>query len=432
MVASDGCTPTAGCLAGLVLDKRSAEKFVGAHHPERDTAAVPPPLTAAPGAGLTWRAGITIIGIAMLGAVIRLAALLPFGAADQFPVDYDEGVYSAAATLLAHGQLPYRDFVFVHPPGLLYVLLPLGGLSPHAALIGARLVMVAVGTGCIVLVGLIAYRRWGLLAGAVGAVVYAVCPEAVQADHGVFLEPLLNLLCLAALACWLRVEDRTKAVTWDGWALAAGALAAAAFTVKLWAVFAVAAMLLVPPARNRAKTYLAFLVGLLLTGLVLWAPVLIGARTAVIEQVLLFQVSRPGDGAITMAERVGSILGNPLHLAQAWHLAATTLALLGIVVAIAKWRRGDRLGRIAALWWVLTVASFLIAATYWDQYNAALAPSMSLLAAAAVSWVAHASRRPGAARSAAAATMVIVLLMGSGQRPPLDHQPLHRSRRHRR
>ena len=36
-----------------------------------------------------------------------------------YPMDYDEGVYSSAAPLLLRGDLPYRDFIFVHPPGSL-------------------------------------------------------------------------------------------------------------------------------------------------------------------------------------------------------------------------------------------------------------------------------------------------------------------------
>ena len=369
------------------------------------------PLTAAPGTGLTRWAVITIIGIAMVGGAIRAVALLPVGVTDQFPVDYDEGVYCAAASLFARGQMPYRDFFFVHPPGVLYVLLPLGGFGPQTAFVAARFVMVGVGMVSVALVGLIACRRWGLVAGAVGAAVYACFPEVVQAEHGVFLEPLLNLFCLAALACWLRLDDRRRVVNWDGWALAAGALAAAAFTVKLWAVFAIGAMLLVPPIRDRVRGYRAFLVGLLVTGLVLWAPVLISARTAVINQVLLFQLGRPGDGATSIIERVGSILGTPFHFLQARHLAATALALLGAVVVLVGWRRRNRLARTALLWWSLTVASFLLAATYWDQYNAALAPSMSLLAAAGFSWVAPAWRRPGIARSAAAAAVVLALVV---------------------
>ena len=156
-------------------------------------------------------------------------------------------------------------------------LLPLGGLGPHHALIGARFVMVAVGTGCIALVGLIAYRRWGLLAGAAGAAVYACFPEAVQADHGVFLEPLLNLFCLAALACWLRVDDREKVVNWDGWALAAGVSRGGGVhgeTVGRLRDCGDAAGAAGPGPGQEVPFAL---VGMVVTGLVLWAPVLIGA-----------------------------------------------------------------------------------------------------------------------------------------------------------
>jgi hypothetical protein len=90
---------------------------------------------------------------------------------------------------------------------------------------------------------------------------------------------------------------------------------------------------------------------------------------------------------------------------QARHVAATVLAGLGVIVVI-RWRRHDRLGRIAVLWFALTVASFLVAATYWDQYNAALAPSMSLLAAVGLPWLASALRSSGVARSVAIAALV--------------------------
>ena len=57
-----------------------------------------------------------------------------------------------------------------------------------------------------------------------------------------------------------------------------------------------------------------------------------------IDQVLLFQFGRPGDGATAITERVGAILGNPFIPLQARHLAATALAVLGVIVVIG-WRR---------------------------------------------------------------------------------------------
>src|SRR5579862_545272 len=37
---------------------------------------------------------------------------------------YDDGVYMGAATRLSHGVVPYRDFVFLHPPGIILLLTP--------------------------------------------------------------------------------------------------------------------------------------------------------------------------------------------------------------------------------------------------------------------------------------------------------------------
>lgn len=34
-------------------------------------------------------------------------------------VDYDEGVYVAAALTVLEGRFPWRDFAFLHPPGVI-------------------------------------------------------------------------------------------------------------------------------------------------------------------------------------------------------------------------------------------------------------------------------------------------------------------------
>ena len=38
--------------------------------------------------------------------------------------NYDDGVYYSAATALVHGQLPYRDFLLLQPPGIAVLLAP--------------------------------------------------------------------------------------------------------------------------------------------------------------------------------------------------------------------------------------------------------------------------------------------------------------------
>ena len=38
--------------------------------------------------------------------------------------EYDDGVYLGAAIRLTQGAVPYRDFAFVQPPGILLLMTP--------------------------------------------------------------------------------------------------------------------------------------------------------------------------------------------------------------------------------------------------------------------------------------------------------------------
>lgn len=72
------------------------------------------------------------------GGVIMAAALLALGLrtyrlarpGELFGVAwYDDGVYFGSAVRLVHGVLPYRDFVFVQPPGITLLMVPVALLS---------------------------------------------------------------------------------------------------------------------------------------------------------------------------------------------------------------------------------------------------------------------------------------------------------------
>jgi hypothetical protein len=60
----------------------------------------------------------------LIGAVAYVARLVPVvrGAGLRGMNSYDGAVYYAAAAGLAHGLLPYRDFLFLHPPGIVVAL----------------------------------------------------------------------------------------------------------------------------------------------------------------------------------------------------------------------------------------------------------------------------------------------------------------------
>src|SRR5207253_1561347 len=61
---------------------------------------------------------------------------------------YDDGVYLGTALRLVHGHLPYRDYAFVHPPGITLLMTPIALLGrvigSRDALAIARIVTVLV------------------------------------------------------------------------------------------------------------------------------------------------------------------------------------------------------------------------------------------------------------------------------------------------
>ncbi len=160
------------------------------------------------------------------------------------PTEYDDGIYVGAAIRLTQGVLPYHDFAFVQPPGILLLLSPVAliarATSAAAGLALARVLTVAASTACVPLAGnLVRYR--GSLATALTCGILAVYPPDIAAAHTLLLEPWMNLLCLlGANAAFSggRLAVRPRRLAWAGVAIGF------ASAVKFWAM-APAAVLLV-------------------------------------------------------------------------------------------------------------------------------------------------------------------------------------------
>ena len=107
-------------------------------------------------------AAYALAAIALGGLVARLWPLVREGGPLGYAVDYDEGVYFSASALLFKGVLPYRDFVFVHPPGMLYFLGLTSAfaeaLDPARAFAAARFVAVGLGAVNVYLTGRLVLR----------------------------------------------------------------------------------------------------------------------------------------------------------------------------------------------------------------------------------------------------------------------------------
>lgn len=157
---------------------------------------------------------------------------------------YDDGVYMGAAMRLVHGVIPYRDFILVHPPGIVILMAPIALmgnlLGTNVALALGRELTAVVAAANVVLVAAVVRHR-GRTACLVAATAMACFPMAAAADSTLFLEPYLVFFCLAGLALMFsegRVSSTRRVVL-------GGLLIGFAGTVKVWAAFVVIAMALV-------------------------------------------------------------------------------------------------------------------------------------------------------------------------------------------
>jgi len=102
-------------------------------------------------------ASLAILTATVLALALRLFLVTRPGFLTSGTVEYDDGVYLGAALRLLHGALPYKDYAFLQPPGIVVVALPgavLGSLTSQATgLAAARILSVLASTACIPLAG---------------------------------------------------------------------------------------------------------------------------------------------------------------------------------------------------------------------------------------------------------------------------------------
>jgi Glycosyltransferase family 87 len=207
----------------------------------------------------TWATPTRLIAaIALLGLGLRVYCLMRPGYLTGV-TEYDDGSYFGSAVRLVHGQLPYRDFVFVQPPGIMLLMAPVALLAKvtgtATGLVIGRILTMGVGTVSIVAVGLLVRHR-GMLAVLISCGIAAVHPNAVMAAHTILVEPWLVLFCLlGALAIFDgdRLTTSTRRAAW------AGAAFGFAGVVEAWAIVPV--LVLVALGIRRPRRTLAFAAG---------------------------------------------------------------------------------------------------------------------------------------------------------------------------
>ncbi len=149
--------------------------------------------------------------------------------------NYDDGVHFAAAVGLAHGLLPYRDFLFLHPPGIVLLLVPFAGLGqligdPTAFAI-ARVAAMLVGSLTAVLVMWL-LRPIHPTAAVIGGLFYAVFWPAAHVERSTLLEGPQNTLLVISLLCIVPSASASRLSRHR--LFIAGAVLGLSLTIKIW------------------------------------------------------------------------------------------------------------------------------------------------------------------------------------------------------
>ncbi len=313
---------------------------------------------------------------------------------------YDSGVYFAASFKLVSGVIPYRDFVFVQPPGLALLLTP-------AALVGrifgtydgfavARAMSALVGA---MNAGLLAWlvRRRGVTAMLIAGIGLALEPNNLLVmSSGVRLEPYcVCLVLLGSLALFSperemrQCSDRSLAVS--------GLLFGGAALVKLWAFFpfVAAVVCLFPLVRTRVRVFIGAAAG---SFALISLPFVVAAPKNFFSQVIVEQLLRranPGTGAEVLGTRIAQMTGfSNTSLAPSPTIAVIAFVALALLCAAAFARRTEHeaVDVFLLLASIVTVAGLLAPPEMYSYYSYFAAPFLIGLLSVSLARVAHATR----------------------------------------
>ncbi|MGY4643576.1 alpha-1,2-mannosyltransferase [Cellulomonas sp. URHB0016] len=358
----------------------------------RDAPTVSPPARAV--------ARCVAAGAALLAILVRWSAL--GGASGLYGYHgYDDGVYFASAVAFVHDRLPYRDFLLLHPPGIMLALAPFAlltrWLSDSEALAAARLGFVCLGAINTILVTRLA-RRWGTSAMVVAGLLYAVSSAAAYAERLTLLEPLGTLTLLASVLLLLRARV-AGATSW--WLCAGGVVLGLGPVVKIWNVVPVVVVIAWVGVTRGWRSVALVAGAATASAAAVLLPFAIAAPSRMFRLVILDQLGRPRTpGSVVL--RLEGITG--VDVTAAAPIAAQTALAALVCAAVTAAAIVTWVHRRARLWVVLLgtqVLVILVSPSFYAHYSAYSAAALSVVTAAAVSLV-PASRRPAVAVAAGA------------------------------
>ena len=257
------------------------------------------------GSGRWWALAL---GVALVAFLARLLPVLNSGGLHAIN-QYDAGVYFGSAVGLVHGRLPYRDFLLLHPPGVVLALTPFAALTwvigDASAMAVARLAWMGLGAVNAVLVARI-LRPLGLLPALLGGLCYALFYPAVVIEQTTRLEAIPATCLLGAFALLGRTSSGARP---SGRAtVLAGVLLGVSSSIKIWGVIplvVIAAVVLMTAGIRRAGL---LAVGAGVAGVAICVPFLLAAPSQMWRYVVIDQLDRQ-QSRTTSVQRLADMTG---------------------------------------------------------------------------------------------------------------------------
>lgn len=249
-----------------------------------------------------------------------------------YNLGYDDGVYIGASINFTHGVMPYRDFVLVHPPGIVYLLAPfalIGHLTGTASVVAMTRVLAIVVVAANAMLAARVVRAADPVAAGVAGLGLALWPLSVSVGRGIELESFTVFFLLAGITLLWPATTRLRS---GRRSLIGGVLLGFACIVKLWGVLPVAPAMILLVVRRRQRAVPA-VAGVIVGGLVPCLPFLVTAPQRFWHDVVVSQLSREQyQGATSLTQRINLLFGF-----GGWKgiSGSTTTAIVATVLVVA-------------------------------------------------------------------------------------------------
>ncbi len=325
--------------------------------------------------------------------VVAVAAVMPrvggvmIGGGGLFGhLGYDGAVYYAAAVGVASGQAPYRDFLLLHPPGIVVSLLPFADLGrvigdPWAMAV-ARVAWMAMGA-CSAVVAALIFRRYGTAPALVAGLSYAVFLPAIRVEHSTTLEAPGSLCVLIAMALLTRPSlDGCGRVAgrMSPSAVIAGCLLGFASGLKIWGVVIAATVVTWCLVTLSHRVAGAVAAGFVATAVAVCLPFFVSGPGEMWQMVVVDQMGRGRDPS-SVGTRLLDVAGLSGWSGTAQLVVLVAVATVAVAASALAWRIPA--GQLGVVLLATSLLVLLTTPPWSHDYGALVGPSAAAIAGGA-------------------------------------------------